>query len=202
MRTEQGGADAGVFARRDRQAVDQESATAAPVRIRYTPTTRSTRFRRRWHKVLGGLTVLAALAVVIINELELTVLPGSRSSTCCHQRPSARRCCLRERWSSSWHRLQPLRRVARRRGSSCRRPRVCGHPASVHPMCLRTHSDRQPDRASHSLMSRPVLGSAQVLGSARVLMWESVVASEPPESAWADSPGLSMAERLAEFLHP
>jgi UDP-N-acetylmuramyl pentapeptide phosphotransferase/UDP-N-acetylglucosamine-1-phosphate transferase len=78
MRVNQGGADAGVSAGRDRQPVDDpKTATAVAARIR--PPMHSARIRPRWHKVLGGLVVLSALAVVFINELELTVLPGSHN---------------------------------------------------------------------------------------------------------------------------
>ena len=55
-------------------------ATAAPpTPVPYTPPRRSTRFRPTWHKVVGTLILAAAVAVVIVNELELTLLPGSHS---------------------------------------------------------------------------------------------------------------------------
>ena len=57
-----------------------EHATAAtPAPGRSTPTIRSTRYRPRWHTVVGALILVSAVAVVIVNELELTVLPGSHS---------------------------------------------------------------------------------------------------------------------------
>lgn len=57
-----------------------EHATAAsPTPVRYSPPIRSTKFRPRWHKVVGTLILVSAVAVVIVNELELTLLPGAHS---------------------------------------------------------------------------------------------------------------------------
>lgn len=57
-----------------------EHATAAlPTPVRSTPPIRSTRFRPRWHKVVGTLILISAVAVVIVNELELTLLPGAHT---------------------------------------------------------------------------------------------------------------------------
>lgn len=55
-------------------------ATAAPPPlVPDTPPIRSTRFRPTWHKVVGTLIIASAVAVMIVNELELTLLPGSHS---------------------------------------------------------------------------------------------------------------------------
>ena len=77
MRVKYGGA--GDLARRDRDSVGQESTAAAFAPVRYSSPLRSTRFRPGWHKILGGLVLVSALAVAIVNELQLTLLPGSHN---------------------------------------------------------------------------------------------------------------------------